>query len=212
MPRAIVLCDIILDTITKWHCDLCSYIKKMEMSSGNYQMLQNQWVDGWNNYTDLVNLGRLCHCGWWLLRCTSPQSKIIRHGKMAMFNCHGHVEWPPEGIRINCSGQDVRIDMALLNLGRLRALRYERNLFNAATRPVDGQLPGSRSTRENRGPAVNLPDSTCLDVSFHSFPSGSWLKLCETLWNAGKPPWRPWGASWKSVPPAVSLRVNGLWS
>lgn len=35
--------------------------------------------------------------------------------------------------------KDVRIDMALLNLGRLRALRYERNLFNAATRPVDGQ-------------------------------------------------------------------------
>jgi len=38
--------------------------------------------------------------------------------------------------------QDIRIDMALLNLGRLRALRYERNRFNAATRPVDGQYPG----------------------------------------------------------------------
>eukprot|EP00435_Cladocopium_sp_Y103_P003361 s3235_g1.t1 len=45
--------------------------------------------------------------------------------------------------------KDVRIDMALLNLGRLRALRYERNLFNAATRPVDGQWLGCSLLKRN---------------------------------------------------------------
>lgn len=39
--------------------------------------------------------------------------------------------------------EDIRIEHALLNLGRLRALRYERNQFNAAARPVDGQMLGS---------------------------------------------------------------------
>ena len=36
--------------------------------------------------------------------------------------------------------EDIRVEHALLNLGRLRALRYERNQFNAAARPVDGQM------------------------------------------------------------------------
>eukprot|EP00913_Durusdinium_trenchii_P003813 g3530.t1 len=35
--------------------------------------------------------------------------------------------------------KDIRIEHALLNLGRLRALRYERNQFNGAARSVDGQ-------------------------------------------------------------------------
>ena len=68
--------------------------------------------------------------------------------------------------------------MALLNLGRLRALRYERNRFNAATRPVDGQYPGMQggyvviplqrpSSRIHKQITTRLHEVTCFFLVLH---------------------------------------------